>query len=126
LYKLLTNGSSIFFSFHFLLQKLMSFIERVGLRRVGFSCWKIFIVDYFRCYEVINFYFLFLSLSFEIIIRICFSTDNDIIIYAISESFTSFKLTISVSNTIILGIWTLDRKQKTESHIRMLYKVRLR
>jgi hypothetical protein len=34
----------------------MSFIERVGLKRVGFWCWKLFIFDYFRCYEVINFF----------------------------------------------------------------------
>ena len=33
----------------------MSFIERLAKKRVGFSCWKLFIVDYFRCYGVCNF-----------------------------------------------------------------------
>ena len=31
----------------------MAFIERVGQKRVGFWCWKLFIINYFRCYEVI-------------------------------------------------------------------------
>ncbi len=35
--------------------KLMSFIERVGLKNVGFSCWKLFTINYFKCYEVINY-----------------------------------------------------------------------
>jgi len=30
----------------------MSFIERVGQNRVGFYCWKLFIINYFRGYEV--------------------------------------------------------------------------
>jgi len=30
----------------------MSFIERVGQRRVGFYCWKLFVINYFRGYEV--------------------------------------------------------------------------
>jgi hypothetical protein len=38
--------------------KLMSFIERVGLKRVGFSCWKLFTINYLRCYEVINCLFI--------------------------------------------------------------------
>jgi len=32
--------------------QLMSFTERVGQKRVGFWCWKLFIINYFRCYEV--------------------------------------------------------------------------
>ena len=30
----------------------MSFIERIGQKRVGFYCWKLFIINYFRGYEV--------------------------------------------------------------------------
>ncbi len=30
----------------------MTFIERVGEKRVGFWCWKLFTVNYFKCYEV--------------------------------------------------------------------------
>ena len=30
----------------------MSFIERIGQNRVGFYCWKLFIINYFRGYEV--------------------------------------------------------------------------
>ena len=30
----------------------MAFIERVGKKRVGFWCWKLFIINYFKCYEV--------------------------------------------------------------------------
>ncbi len=30
----------------------MSVIERIGQKRIGFYCWKLFIVDYFRGYEV--------------------------------------------------------------------------
>jgi len=36
----------------------MTFIEKVGQRRVGFYCWKLFIINYFRCYEVNNDKFL--------------------------------------------------------------------
>ncbi len=32
----------------------MSFIERVGKKRVGFWCWKLFIINYFKSYEVNN------------------------------------------------------------------------
>ena len=35
----------------------MTFIERVGQKRVGFSCWKLFTINYFRCYEV-NYFLL--------------------------------------------------------------------
>ena len=34
--------------------KVTSFIERVALKRVGFSCWVLFTINYFRCYEVSN------------------------------------------------------------------------
>jgi len=30
----------------------MSLIERIGQKRVGFYCWKLFIVSYFRGFEV--------------------------------------------------------------------------
>ena len=30
----------------------MSFIERIGEKRVGFYCWKLFVINYFRGYEV--------------------------------------------------------------------------
>ena len=36
----------------------MNFIERIGEYngcRIGFSCWSLFIIDYFRFYEVIAF-----------------------------------------------------------------------
>ncbi len=32
----------------------MSFIERIGKNKVGFYCWKLFIINYFRGYEVRN------------------------------------------------------------------------
>jgi hypothetical protein len=38
----------------------MSFIERVGQKRVGFSCWKLFTINYLRCYEVIDCLFFIL------------------------------------------------------------------
>ena len=38
----------------------MTFIERVGQKRVGFWCWKLFIINYFRCYEVKQFIYIFL------------------------------------------------------------------
>ena len=41
----------------------MAFIERVGQKRVGFWCWKLFIINYFRSYEV-NYNFLFIYLIF--------------------------------------------------------------
>ncbi len=35
----------------------MAFLERVGQKIVGFWCWKLFIINYFRSYEVnYNFY----------------------------------------------------------------------
>ncbi len=30
----------------------MAFIERVGKKKVGFWCWKLFLINYFKCYEV--------------------------------------------------------------------------
>ena len=36
----------------------MAFIERVGQKRVGFWCWKLFVINYFRSYEVIYIIFL--------------------------------------------------------------------
>ena len=30
----------------------MSLIERIGRKSVGFYCWKLFIINYFRGYEV--------------------------------------------------------------------------
>ena len=42
--------------------QLMTFIERVGQKRVGFWCWKLFIINYFRSYEV-N-YNLYIYLNF--------------------------------------------------------------
>jgi hypothetical protein len=32
--------------------QLLSFIERIAKKKIGFYCWKIFIFDYFRVYEV--------------------------------------------------------------------------
>ncbi len=32
----------------------MSFIERIGRNKVGFYCWKLFIINHFRGYEVRN------------------------------------------------------------------------
>ncbi len=32
----------------------MSFIERIGKNKVGFYCWKLFIINHFRGYEVRN------------------------------------------------------------------------
>ncbi len=37
----------------------MTFIERVGQKRVGFWCWKLFIINYFRCYEVKQLFIFF-------------------------------------------------------------------
>ena len=34
--------------------QLTQFIERVAKRKVGFTCWSIFIIDYFRCYGVMS------------------------------------------------------------------------
>jgi hypothetical protein len=34
----------------------MAFIEKVGQKRVGFCCWKLFAINYYRCYEVIIFF----------------------------------------------------------------------
>ncbi|CAG2175817.1 unnamed protein product [Oppiella nova] len=34
--------------------KLMTMIERMAEKRVGFSCWKLFTINYFRCYEIIS------------------------------------------------------------------------
>ncbi len=45
----------------------MSFIERVGQKRVGFSCWKLFTINYFRCYEVIDCLFYISRESFHLI-----------------------------------------------------------
>ena len=28
------------------------FIERVAKKKVGFSCWTLFTIDYFKCYGV--------------------------------------------------------------------------
>ena len=35
-----------------ILLQLLSFIERVSDKRVGFSCYTLFTINYFRCYEV--------------------------------------------------------------------------
>ena len=32
--------------------KLLSLIEKIGAKAVGFSYWKLFIINYFRSYEV--------------------------------------------------------------------------
>ena len=32
--------------------KLLSLIEKVGRKPIGFSYWKLFIINYFRSYEV--------------------------------------------------------------------------
>ncbi len=38
---------------HFLiLSQLLSLIERFGNKKIGFYCWKLFIFNYFRVYEV--------------------------------------------------------------------------
>ena len=37
----------------------MSFIERIGQKRVGFYCWKLFIINHFRGYEVSLLYYLY-------------------------------------------------------------------
>ncbi len=34
----------------------MTFIERVGQKRAGFWCWKLFTVNYLRSYEVRKLY----------------------------------------------------------------------
>ena len=50
----------------------MSFIERIGQKRVGFYCWKLFIINYFRGYEVsIWLISIFLKLFYNV-----FSTDR--------------------------------------------------
>jgi hypothetical protein len=36
------------------IQQFMSFISRVVQKRFGFWCWKLFTINYFRSYEVIN------------------------------------------------------------------------
>ncbi len=35
-----------------ILSQLLSLIERIAKKKIGFYCWKIFIFDYFRVYEV--------------------------------------------------------------------------
>jgi hypothetical protein len=30
----------------------MSFLERISEKNVGFHCWKLFVINYFRGYEV--------------------------------------------------------------------------
>jgi hypothetical protein len=35
-----------------ILSQLLLLIERIDLKKIGFYCWKIFIFDYFRVYEV--------------------------------------------------------------------------
>ncbi len=79
----------------------MAFIERVGQKRVGFLCCKLFTINYFRCYQVINdFFILLLLFNFLSIRRLIkekkifslkininfFPTDNISVFFAIFET----------------------------------------
>ena len=46
---------SIQFSYYFLpnFYKLTNIMERIAKKNMGFSCWTLFTIDYFRCYGVI-------------------------------------------------------------------------
>ena len=46
--------------------QLTQFIERVAKRKVGFTCWSIIIIDYFRCYGVMSTSFEYLFNFFNL------------------------------------------------------------
>ena len=51
----------------YLLFQVLSLIERISKRDIGFWCWKLFIINYFKCYEVIIYALLYLNCNLTVI-----------------------------------------------------------